>query len=1265
MHCSFGLRRMSPSPSHIITTKKYPPLKHLLHILLVLVVALTAVSCSTKKNTASTRRWQSFVTRYNVYFNANQAYIEGRQAQDKGLKENYTERLPLFGVGYEKQRSLGKSNFETAITKCEKAIQLHSIKKKPVVDGNKTRDAKTKAYLSRREFNPFLKNAWMLMGKAQFQKGEFAEAAATFSYITRFYAPEPAVVAEARIWLARCYAELEWFYDAEDVIQRLDRDTMPANLKAERDLTMADYLIRQERLEDALPYLERVVKKEKGKARKAREYYLLAQTYMALDRKKEAYKAFAKCIKQSPAYEMSFHARIMQTEVLTTAGNARSMIKRLRRMAKNENNKEYIDQVYYAIGNIYMQQGDTLQAISAYEKGRKDATQKGPETAMLLLRLGGIYWEQRRFDKAQPCYTEAIGLLDKTHDQYKEINHRSKVLDALVPPTSAIYLQDSLQWLASVDEPTRLEAIDRVIKELKKKEEEEKKARRDSAADARDKNNPQGSRNNGNMDNSPGPNAATAGGSKEWYFYNAQLVMQGKQAFQKQWGNRKNEDDWRRNNRTVLASNTIEEVDYEKEDSIAAVKESLRDSLLATGMSEKEVKRWMRDHEEGGEEAEAEEDDGKKKELAPEEDPHQREYYLAQIPFSPEAKAASDSIIRESLFEAGVIEKDKLEDLPLAAETFGRLERQFPDFLKMDEATYHQFLLYSRWAELDMRDSLLTQAQQHRAQAEVYRDRMRTQFPDYAMTPVITDPDFEYNSRYGRELEDSLYTLAYDAYRRGDNSTVERNFKISTDKFPKGANRPKFIFIHALSQIGTAPTDSISKELRGLVQDFPKSDVAEMAGMIVKGLEAGRTIGSGNFDLGSLWSRRSAQTESAEGAPEDRALTPDRDLPFVFLVAYETDADLYADGAKQGSGKKAGANKTDDRLLYDLARFNFSTFVFRGFDITKERQQDITQFRISGFRNFDDVHNYAQHVFRDDNLGPVLRRARIELISEPNLKKLGTIYSFEEYRHFYDSCFAPLKISTDLPLSFGPNDADIDIDEGTPEPGIIYSPNGRPLSQDKIRPVNTPATPAEEPARSMTDENGDPILEETETAGSSAGEDYGDDDAEEGATSSAKGEDYGDADDADAASRPASKADDYAVDEEDETPATPARKDDDYIVDSEETSAKTPVNKEEGYVDDDDEFELKTPTKNDDDFILDDDDAPAKKPQKTDDDYILDDDDAPAKQGTTSDDDYILDDDTAPAKTPTKKDDDTYVDDDDEFDLKPAKKDDDTEVYDE
>ena len=82
---------------------------------------------------------------------------------------------------------MGKSNFETAIEKCEKAIKLHSIKARPKSNVNKRKTAKEKAYMARKEFNPFLRHAWLLMGKAQFYKGEFLAAPATFIYITRHF----------------------------------------------------------------------------------------------------------------------------------------------------------------------------------------------------------------------------------------------------------------------------------------------------------------------------------------------------------------------------------------------------------------------------------------------------------------------------------------------------------------------------------------------------------------------------------------------------------------------------------------------------------------------------------------------------------------------------------------------------------------------------------------------------------------------------------------------------------------------------------------------------------------------------------------------------------------------------------------------------------------------------------------------------------------------------------------------------------------------
>ncbi len=959
-------------------------LRHSILYILAFGAAVTLLAaCSTKKNTAGTRFWHSFTTRYNVFYNGHEAYKEGCLAKESGNKDNFTERLPFFTVGNENARTLGQGNFETAITKCEKAIQLHSIKRRPVVSAGKRRTPKMRAYLNRKEFNPFLKNAWLLMGKAQFQKGDFLEAASTFSYITRHYAAEPPVLAEARVWLARCYAQLDWFYDAEDALSRLNRDSVPPRLRRERDATTADLLLRQQRFAEALPYLKNAARKEPRKRQRARLYFLLGQVQAALGDAAAAYKAYGKCLRQSPPYDMAFNARIAQTEVMAAGNNAGKMISRLRRMAKSPNNKDYLDQVYYAMGNIYLTERDTAHAIGAYENGRAKSTRGGIEKGVLLLRLGEVYWDMGRYDNAQTCYAEAVGLIDKTHKGYDDILKRSKVLDELVPYTSAVHLQDSLLVLSVAGEAERNAAIDRVIEALKKKEEEERRLKADSAADAR-------LQETGVQTTLPA-SPAKQDDAKGWYFYNPVTVNQGKQDFRRLWGQRKNEDNWRRSNRSVLASTGAEdEYDYAAED-------SLDETTAADTLAENAV----------GALPDSVADD-----------PHQREYYMKQIPFTDEAKAAAHATIQDGLYNAGLIEKDKLEDFPLASRTLRRLVGEYPDFEKLEDVYYQLFLLYSRWGRT--------------AEAVSYKNRLAGKFPQSPLTKLITDPDFERNARYGKAMEDSLYAATYLAYRKRDNSAVEANCKISADKYPNGANRPKFMFVHALSRIGREDDKAVAAELRELVSEYPESDVSEMAGMMVKGLESGRALGTGGFDVGSLWARRSAAANAAvDSTGRTKQLSPERNVPFVCIVAYPTDS------------------LDDGQLLYDLAHFNFTGFMVRNFELSQQRGPDITQMRIAGFNSFDEAHAYAQQLYADPYMAEKLKRARVVVISADNLELLGTTYSFEDYRRFYDKTFAPLKLNPQLPLDM--QDMPIEQhyeDEYTPEELDNSRKNNRQDTED-------------------------------------------------------------------------------------------------------------------------------------------------------------------------------------------------------------------------
>ena len=437
--------------------------------LLLAVIALMTAACSTQKNTAKSRWWQSFTARYNTYYNGKQAYISGSLEKEKGNKDNFTEMLPVNTVSNKQSRQLGKGNFERAVEKSEKTIKQHSIKAKPEWTKSRRKTAKDKEWLSRLEYNPFLWKAWLLLGKSQFMKGDFDEATATFNYMSRLYQNQPLQNSLARAWLTQSYLEQDWIYDAEDIIRNMHRDSIHYQARSDWDLTMANYYVKTKDYRQALPYVHKVIKHEHRKTQKARLWYLTGQMETELGHRDLAYKAYRRVISQNPPYEMEFNARIAQTEVMAKA-NSKKMIGKLKRMAASDKNKDYLDQVYYAIGNIYLMRNDTAQAIAAYEKGNEKATRSGIEKGVLLLKLGGLYWEMEKYNDAQRCYGEAIGLLDKDRPDYEELSRRSKVLDELVPFTDAVHLQDSLQALAKMPEKERNEAIDRVIEALKKKE---------------------------------------------------------------------------------------------------------------------------------------------------------------------------------------------------------------------------------------------------------------------------------------------------------------------------------------------------------------------------------------------------------------------------------------------------------------------------------------------------------------------------------------------------------------------------------------------------------------------------------------------------------------------------------------------------------------------------------------------------------------------------------------------------------------------------
>jgi tetratricopeptide (TPR) repeat protein len=347
-----------------------------------------------KKNTSTTRAMKALNTRYNVYFNGMNSYDEGIKSINQSNTDDYATLINMYAISKHDNANAAKSNMDRTIEKCRKAIKLHSIKQKPERDNKKWNNPEYQAWYNQKEFNPALKDAWMLLAKAEFHKGDFLGSVGTFIYISRFFSNDKDLIAQCELWIARAYAEMGWIYEAEQVLLKFKQDNLKEKNIGLYASVNADLLLKKRQNKEAIPFLELTLKNEKDKVQKQRFTYLLAQLYQKNGNNAEAFKSFVAVSKLNPPYEMDFNARIYRAELNTDIPAVR---KELKKMIANPNNKEYKDQLFYAMGKTYLQQGDTLKAIENFIISADTSTRKGFDKAVTLIALGDLYYLKKLY----------------------------------------------------------------------------------------------------------------------------------------------------------------------------------------------------------------------------------------------------------------------------------------------------------------------------------------------------------------------------------------------------------------------------------------------------------------------------------------------------------------------------------------------------------------------------------------------------------------------------------------------------------------------------------------------------------------------------------------------------------------------------------------------------------------------------------------------------------------------------------------------------
>ena len=617
--------------------------QHFLHTILLLLLISVVAGCSTEKNTRASRTFHNITSHYNVYFNADESVKKGELNIEDRIENDYTHILPIYKSSDASSANMVKSDMENAIIKCSKLIEMHSITKKPKRQKRRTR--RYQEFASQEEFNKWIDDTYLLMGKAYFYEKNYFAAIDNFSYVVRKF-PDEETKDEASVWLIRSYSEMERFTEASEVIQSIqNEENFPKKLERELAIATADYYMKQKMYDDAIKFLDIAINKTFFKKNKARLQYIIAQLYEATGMGEKASEAYRKVLKMNPGYNMAFNAKINSAGVFSGTGDPDKMIKELNKMLRDKKNYDFRDQIYFALGNIFFKEGNKNQAVDDYSKSVATSFQNQYQRALSSITLADIYFEDLEYQKAQAYYDSAMIIIDENYPNYQVLQAKYKSLTSLVDQLTIVVREDSLQRIAKMPEAERETLISNMIKA-----EQERQRNQENL-------NLQGAQNSGYYRSNRyrmgmGDQQSGAG----WYFYNPQTVSYGKVSFQQIWGQRKLEDNWRRSNKATVS--------VDEGDEMAEAVDSSKIVVMV-------------------------------------DDPLQKEFYTQYLPLNDSMMKASNEKIRDALYNSGKIFKSEFSNYPRSAQSLEELIRRYPNNIYLLSAYFDLYDLYELMGDKD------------------------------------------------------------------------------------------------------------------------------------------------------------------------------------------------------------------------------------------------------------------------------------------------------------------------------------------------------------------------------------------------------------------------------------------------------------------------------------------------------------------------------------------------------------------------------------
>lgn len=602
---------------------------------------------------------QNTFTRYNYYFNSDKKMDEALLNMQRAKRENYEELMELFPFDPDRDSTMLSADMDSIIHKASVGIQIHDPRSKWGDD------------------------LYLLMGEAYYYKGSYDNALTCFRYIvslkdkykkkkttsTRSASAkkgkqEPSIAEaedksmldflkhktahnRALLWMSRVYVQKRKMDDAESVQDLLAADpNFPEELKGRLAVEKAFLNLKAHNYKNAITQLSAVTDdKSIENWLRMRAAYINGQINQQEGNYLAAADNFRKVIDLQPKIDMDFYARKnLAYSLMYAGGDQKEAIASLKRMLNDGKYTPYYEQVYFVLGRLSANSGNTADAVTYLQKSISTPKSTKKQKAVSFASLGNLYYRTGNYEAAKTAYDSATAYSSHAAEDpdVKTAITRSRVLTEITGPARIIHTEDSLLVLSALNEKDQRAAVRRYIRKLEQQ-------RADSIFRAEN-----ATAGMGNTE------AASDNNFAAWYFSNPVLMQQGVNDFKRKWGNRPLADNWRRSSAAGFGNNTNAVVNNTNNAAGAGNDTDLDENGLPT-----------------------------------------EESLLAAIPNTPEQQDLSRQRIQKAYIEMGNTYIRQLGDYPGGLHTLDTLDKRFANHGHKAQALYLRYLAALHSNELD------------------------------------------------------------------------------------------------------------------------------------------------------------------------------------------------------------------------------------------------------------------------------------------------------------------------------------------------------------------------------------------------------------------------------------------------------------------------------------------------------------------------------------------------------------------------------------